>query len=126
MLLALLEGGGESKVGEFHVDFVGLLHVLDEHVLWLQVTVHHLGLMHVRKCKQDLIDYIDSNFLGQTFHLNDPIKQVATGTELHHNEKALGVLHEFEHACDVRMVGSFKHLKLVLHQFPVDFRLLEL
>ena len=55
----------------------------EQKVLWLQISVAHLPLVHVEDGAQHLLHHNGRILLGKLTHLDDSIEELTPGTKLH-------------------------------------------
>jgi len=113
----------ETEVCQLHVQvFV----TLAEKILGLEVSVSNSLLVHVVKSKQKLVNDFSGISFRKLLGFDDAVEEVATTDKLHNNKEVLAVFEKLKNTSDVRMIGLFKNLELLLHKFTEDRSLLQL
>lgn len=108
----------------FVVDIVGVL--LAEQILWFQVTVHDVLLVHEVESKEDLLDHMSRLRLSELLQASNLCKQITASNDLHDDVVVSLVFQKLIDSSDVGVLDGLQNLELVLVQLLVHLRLIQL
>lgn len=112
--LLWVEKARETEVSNLYTQIVDILR-LEKNVLWLQVTMRDVLVMHVVDSQQDLVNDHGGFWFTELLNLNNSIKQFATFEELASNVEAIVILKQLGYRHNIRMHALLKHGKLRDH-----------
>jgi len=96
-----------------NLNLIKLFVLLEQDILWLQVTMHNVGLMAVVDAREDLFHEDGAVTLAEFATLQDFIEELTTLADLSHKVVALLILEELVHFDDVWVIDSFENVNFV-------------
>lgn len=103
------------QVAEAEVDDFDVVVMVEQKILWLQVSVHDAQLVDVLDARDDLLVHLCGLLLLQVAILNDVLEQLAARTVLHDQVQVVIVFYHFIQLNDVRMPNLLQN-----RDFAVD------
>lgn len=105
-----------SKIDNLHnVSLIeGLIGVLKEEILWLQVSMHDFAAVAIDDCRENLSDNLGCHFLGEHTAVNDLIEQLTTLAVLCDQIEVISILVVLKQPHDVGMLKLGKDLILLV------------
>ena len=114
----LFKEGCKAKICQFDVRILGRYALLrdDQNVLWLDVSMGNVLLVHVVECQKDLLYNVGCLSLAHPLDLDHVLVELSSRHQLRDDVEVYLVLQKLHGPHDVGVVRVLDDLELLLHQ----------